>query len=79
MEAELEPPLDETSRMTIPSSTFELEVVAGGKRHKVKGDDMTDPPGPVVKRFLDLVHFILGVYENRPEVRRLPESKVGCL
>lgn len=59
MPNELDPPTDELATFRIPFSSFELEVAADGQRHIVKGDDMTDPAGPIVKRFLDLVQLIL--------------------
>jgi hypothetical protein len=70
-----------TDEITVrgPSTTYRLEVRSSGVMHIVSWDDRFFPHTEEASRLLKLFDLINGIVNGRPEVKRLPVSRAGCL
>ena len=62
-----------------PFTTYRLEVRSSGLMHIVSWDDQFSPHTEEAIRLLKVFDLINGIVNDRPEVKRLPVSRAGCL
>jgi hypothetical protein len=62
-----------------PSATYRLEVRSSGVVHTVFWDDRFFPHSEEASRLLKVFQLINDFVNDRPEVKRLPVSRAGCL
>ena len=62
----------------LPFTTYRLQVRSSGVVHTVSWEDRF-PHTEEASRLLNLFDLINGIVNDRPEVKRLPVSRAGCL
>jgi len=62
----------------LPFTTYRLQVRSSGVLHTVSWEDRF-PHTEEASRLLKLFDLIKGIVNDRPEVKRLPVSRSGCL
>src|SRR5262245_16702470 len=65
--------------MTIPYTSYRLDVHSAERHHTVFWDDATRPRTPREDRLLELLSLMIGVIHDNPDYKRLPRGMVGCM